>query len=90
MLILTRKLGEGITIDEKIRVVVLEIKGNQIRLGIEAPRETRVYRDEVYKRILEENVQASRETPDQVKKVIKVWKKQGNPQDPPDREGGGS
>lgn len=89
MLILTRKLGEGITIDEKIRVVVLEIKGNQIRLGIEAPRETRVYRDEVYKRILQENMQAAQETPDQVKKVIKVWKKQGEGE-PPDQEGNSS
>ncbi len=89
MLILTRKLGEGITIDEKIRVVVLEIKGNQIRLGIEAPRETRVYRDEVYKRILQENMQAAQETPDQVKKVIKVWKKQGEGESP-DQEGNSS
>jgi carbon storage regulator len=84
MLILTRKLGEGITIDEKIRVVVLEIKGNQIRLGIEAPRETRVYRDEVYKRILQENVQASQESSDQVRKVAKDWKTKGKDEKAPD------
>lgn len=87
MLILTRKLGEGITIDEKIRVVVLEIKGNQIRLGIEAPRETRVYRDEVYKRIMQENVDASQETPDQVKKVAKLWKKEDKGPESPNQGG---
>ena len=51
MLILTRKSGEGIKIGEDIRVVILETKGNQVRIGIEAPKGTKVYRDEVYERI---------------------------------------
>ena len=48
MLVLTRKITEGITIGPNIRVVVLEIKGGQVRLGIEAPNSVQVHRDEVY------------------------------------------
>jgi carbon storage regulator len=59
MLVLTRKITEGITIGPNIRVVVLEIKGGQVRLGIEAPHAVQVHRDEVYARILEENRHAS-------------------------------
>jgi carbon storage regulator len=59
MLVLTRKITEGITIGPNIRVIVLEIKGGQVRLGIEAPHAVQVHRDEVYARILEENKQAA-------------------------------
>ena len=59
MLVLTRKITEGITIGPNIRVIVLEIKGGQVRLGIEAPHAIQVHRDEIYARILEENKQAS-------------------------------
>lgn len=59
MLVLTRKTTEGITIGPNIRVVVLEIKGGQVRLGIEAPHTVQVHRDEVYARIRDENKQAA-------------------------------
>jgi carbon storage regulator len=59
MLVLTRKITEGITIGPNIRVVVLEIKGGHVRLGIEAPAAVQVHRDEIYARILEENRQAA-------------------------------
>ncbi|MGC8529330.1 MAG: carbon storage regulator CsrA [Leptospirillia bacterium] len=55
MLILTRKSGEGISIGPSVRVVVLEVKGSSVRLGIEAPEGVRVHRDEVLRRIEEEN-----------------------------------
>ena len=56
MLILTRKIGESIYIgDGRIKVVVVEVKGNQVRLGIEAPPEEKIYREEIYQQILEEN-----------------------------------
>jgi len=55
MLILTRKIGESVTIGDKIKVYVIEIKGRQVRLGIEAPPDTMVHREEIYQRILEEN-----------------------------------
>ena len=54
MLILTRRIGEAIKIDDEIMVVVLSIKGNQIRLGIQAPLDTQVHRAEVYERIKQE------------------------------------
>lgn len=64
MLVLTRKLGEGITIGTGIRVVILGVRGNQIRLGIEAPRHTEVYRDEIYAKIVEENRKAAEGAPE--------------------------
>ncbi len=59
MLVLTRRLGEGIRIGEGVRVVLLEAKGSHIKIGIEAPLETQIYRDEVYLRIMEENKKAA-------------------------------
>ncbi|MEI9479545.1 MAG: carbon storage regulator CsrA [Deltaproteobacteria bacterium] len=55
MLILTRKIGECITIGDHIRVYVVGIRGKQVRLGIEAPVDAIVHREEIYQRIVEEN-----------------------------------
>jgi carbon storage regulator len=55
MLILTRKIGESITIENNIKIYVIDIKGRQVRLGIDAPANILVHRQEVYQRILEEN-----------------------------------
>lgn len=73
MLILTRKSGEGIRIGDDIRVVILEIKGNQIRIGIEAPQNTQVHRDEVYEKIKMENIKASGATTEYLQKLFKIW-----------------
>ena len=54
MLILTRKVGERLVIDDDVIVTILGVKGNQIRVGIEAPREVQVHREEIYQRILKE------------------------------------
>jgi len=51
MLVLTRRLGEAITIGENVKIVVVDIDGNQVKLGIEAPREIEIYREELYERI---------------------------------------
>ena len=51
MLVLTRRLGEAITIGEEVRVVIVDIDGNQVKLGIEAPRQIEIYREELYERI---------------------------------------
>jgi carbon storage regulator len=59
MLVLTRKLGESIAIDDNIKIVVVQIKGKQVRLGIKAPKETKIHREEVYKAIQDQNVEAS-------------------------------
>ncbi len=55
MLVLTRKIGESIKINEDVKITVIDVKGKNIRLGIEAPRETKIYREEVFLRIKEEN-----------------------------------
>lgn len=60
MLVLTRRRGEGVTIGPDIRVIVLGVKGGQVRLGIEAPHTVDVHRDEVYARIQDENQLASK------------------------------
>ena len=54
MLILTRKAGETITIGERIRVRVLAVKGAQVRLGIEAPADIPVHREEIYLKLQQE------------------------------------
>ncbi|HHI96342.1 MAG TPA: carbon storage regulator [Thermodesulfatator atlanticus] len=59
MLVLTRKIGESITIGPDIKIVVLEIKGRQVKLGIEAPAHVPVHRLEVFQKIQEENIRAA-------------------------------
>ncbi len=55
MLVLTRKIGESITINEDIKVTVVDIKGKTIRIGIAAPADTKIYREEVFEKIKQEN-----------------------------------
>ena len=55
MLALTRKKGESLVINNNIEVTILEIRGDQIKLGISAPRDVSMYRKEVYLQIQEEN-----------------------------------
>lgn len=55
MLILTRRVGETIIIDDDIEVTVLAVKGNQVRLGIKAPDHIAVHREEIYQRLMGEN-----------------------------------
>lgn len=51
MLILTRRIGEKVRIGDDIELVVLGVKGNQVRLGVEAPKDVSVHREEIYQRI---------------------------------------
>ncbi len=59
MLVLTRKIGEGLVIDEDIRITLLEERDGKIRIGIEAPKDKKIYRQEIYDRICQENQAAS-------------------------------
>jgi carbon storage regulator len=54
MLILTRRVGEKVMIGEAVAVTVLGVKGNQVRIGVNAPREVTVHREEIFKRIHDE------------------------------------
>ena len=63
MLVLTRKVGEGIAIGDDVKIVVMQIKGKQVRLGIKASPSTTVHREEIYQKILDENRAASRPDP---------------------------
>lgn len=54
MLILTRRIGENLIIGDDVKIAVLGVKGNQVRLGIEAPKTTSVHREEIYRKIQDE------------------------------------
>ena len=58
MLVLTRRPGESIVVGQDIVVTVIEIKGGQVRIGIDAPREIDVYREEIYEQVRQENLSA--------------------------------
>jgi carbon storage regulator len=75
MLILTRKLGENIRIGDNIRIVILDIKGSQVKLGIEAPSDVSVHREEIYEKIREENRRASRISSKAIREVAQIFQR---------------
>ena len=58
MLVLTRKTGDGIMIGDDIVIKIIEMKGGGVRIGIEAPQDKKIYRQEIYDRITQENKEA--------------------------------
>jgi len=72
MLILTRKLGESITIGDNIKVTVLGIYGRQVRLGIEAPLKVVVHREEIYVKIQEDNRRASEAVKEDLGPIVQL------------------
>jgi len=59
MLILTRRVGETLMIGDEVTVTVLGVKGNQVRIGVNAPRDVTVHREEIYERIKQEQLSNS-------------------------------
>lgn len=59
MLILTRRISESVKIGDNVTIKILGVKGNQVRLGVEAPREIPVHREEIYERIRREATAAA-------------------------------
>jgi len=61
MLILTRRISEKLIIGENVTITILGVRGNHVRIGIDAPRDVKVNREEVYQRVLKERKELSRE-----------------------------
>jgi carbon storage regulator CsrA len=60
MLILTRRISEALVIGDNVTITVIGVKGNQVRIGVEAPKSVSVHREEVYERVLAERAEAAR------------------------------
>ncbi|MCX5845003.1 MAG: carbon storage regulator CsrA [Deltaproteobacteria bacterium] len=73
MLILTRKLGESITIGDDIKITFLETKGKQIRIGIEAPTHIAIHREEIYNLIKEQNIEAVKVASMEKETLPDIW-----------------
>jgi carbon storage regulator len=74
MLILTRKLGESINIGDDIKVSVLNISNLQVRIGVEAPPDVVVHREEIFNKIQEENKQTTTPEKSDFKEMVKIIK----------------
>ena len=75
MLVLTRKLGEVLKIGQGISIRVVDVKGKQVKIGIDAPAELLIYREEVYEKIQDENRLSSTHSMDQFGKLKEALKK---------------
>ena len=82
MLILTRKLGESVTIGDDIKITILGVRGRQVRLGIIAPHKVAIHREEIYFKIQEENRRAVESSVDEVAAIAHLMKE--NPEQPPE------
>jgi len=77
MLVLARRLNESIMIGDDIEVVIIDIKGDQVKLGIRAPKRVTVHRKEIYDEIRKENIAAmdSRVKPEELREFSEIFKK---------------
>lgn len=74
MLVLTRKIGESIVIDDHIKIHIVQVKGKQVRLGIEASPDTKIHREEVYAAIHNQDGKPASDDPKKSKEVPKTTK----------------
>jgi carbon storage regulator len=77
LLILTRKVGESVAIGDDIQISVVEIKGTQVKLGIRAPRDITVHREEIYLKIQDENKRAAQVSAEALGSVADLLLKKG-------------
>lgn len=78
MLVLTRKLGESIAIDDHIKIRIVQIKGKQVRIGIEAPKETKIHREEVYLAIQDQNKESASVSSETTRSISKILQSTGS------------
>jgi carbon storage regulator len=79
MLVLTRKAGQSLHIGDDIKITLQGIRGNQVRIGVEAPANVRIYREEIYQQILDENksaAMAASQVPQDLGSLADAWKSQ--------------
>jgi carbon storage regulator len=79
MLILARRINETIMIGDQIEVSVMDIRGDQVKIGIRAPRTVKVYRKEVYQLIQDENLKAAQSVPGTLPRLDSLVGKGGSP-----------
>lgn len=83
MLVLARRLNESIMIGDEIEVVVIDIRGDQVKLGIKAPKKVAVHRKEIYQEIKQENIAAmtSDFDPGKLRELSEFFKKENEGED---------
>jgi len=74
MLVLARKLNESIMIGDQVEISVVDIRGDQVKIGIKAPKHVKIYRQEVYTAIQQENIEALKSKPDLIPQLDKLLK----------------
>lgn len=75
MLVLARKLNEIIMIGDQVEISVVDIRGDQVKIGIKAPKHVKIYRQEVYRAIQQENIEALKSKPDLIPQLDKLLNK---------------
>ncbi len=84
MLILTRKLGESVTIGDDIKITILGVRGRQVRLGVIAPQKVTIHREEIYFKIQEENKRAVGSAVDEVSRIATLIREKDQENTAPD------
>ncbi|MCD6449323.1 MAG: carbon storage regulator CsrA [Thermotogaceae bacterium] len=79
MLVLSRKTGESILIGNNIEIKILKIDGGEVKIGVTAPKNMKIYRKELYEKIMKENIEASKIAVEDIKEVPKIDKGNGRP-----------
>lgn len=75
MLVLARKLNQSIMINDNIEIMILDIQGEQVKLGIKAPKNVKVFRKEIYESIQKENIEALQSQTQKIDDISKLFKK---------------